>query len=235
MGSLSQGMKLGLRDGTAVGLTAGLLGLMYALAALESGLRPLETVFYSLVVYSAAVQFAALGTDTAPGALLALISGSLFICTRNVLLSLEMAGGSRGRLVGLLSMAGLVDAAWAMTRGYKKEDVWGYFWGQAIAIYVLWMAGTIAGVVVPLPEHPLITAAFAATPVVFFSLMIALLWRNGVNKLPHLGAALLTVGAAKVLGLPDTAAALLGASMAGFAFAMLTPLEAVTADAGDKS
>ena len=139
-------MTLGLRDGTAVGLTAGLLGLMYALAALESGLRPLETVFYSLVVYSAAVQFAALGADTAPGALLALISGSLFICTRNVLMSLDMARDSRGRLVELLSMAGLVDAAWAMTRGYKKEDVWGYFWGQAIAIYVLWMAGTIAGV-----------------------------------------------------------------------------------------
>lgn len=236
MGDLSQGMKAGLRDGAVVGMTAGLLGLMYALAALEAGLLPLETVFYSLVVYSAAVQFAALGTDTALGAVLALISGSLFICTRNVLMSLDMALESRGRRIELLSMAGLVDAAWAMSRGYKKEDFWGYFWGQAIAIYILWMAGTIVGVLAPIPDHPLIDAAFAATPVVFFSLMITLIWRNGINKLPHVASALLTILCAKVLGLPDTAAALLGATVAGVGFTMLTPLEKPTRDnRGDAS
>ena len=218
-------MKQGFRDGSVIGLTAGLLGLMYALAALEAGFRPFETIFYSAVVYSAAVQFAALGTETSLGAVLTLISGSLFICSRNVLMSMDMARQSRGRVMELLSLTGLVDAAWATSRGYKKEDFWGYFWGQAIAIYVLWMTGTIVGVIVPVPDHPAVDAAFDATPVVFFSLMIALIWRNGTNKLPHLGTALLTIGAAKVFGLPDTAAALLGATIAAVSFVMLTPLE----------
>ena len=229
MGQLSHGMKSGLRDGTIIGLTAALLGLMYSLAALEAGLGALEAVFYSAVVYSAAVQFAALGTDSSLGAVVTLLSGSLFICSRNVLMSLDMARNAKGRLAELLSLTGLVDAAWAMSRGYKKEDFWGYFWGQAIAIYALWMTGTVVGVVVPIPDHPAIDAAFAATPVVFFSLMIALIWRNGTNKLPHLATALLTIGAAKLIGLPDTLAALLGASIAAVTFVMFLPLDEATA------
>ena len=231
--ALSQGMKAGLRDGAAVGMTAALLGVMYALAALEAGLSALEAIFYSAVVYSAAVQFAALGTETTLGAVFTLLSGSLFICSRNVLMSLDMARKSEGRLVELLSLTGLVDAAWAMARGYKKQDYWGYFWGQAIAIYVLWMVGTIGGVTVPIPEHPAVDAAFAATPVVFFSLMIALIWRNGTNKLPHLATALLTILAAKLIGLPDTLAALLGASIAAVSFVMLSPMQADDAPTKD--
>ena len=230
MGGLSQGMKSGLRDGAVIGLTAALLGLMYSLAALEAGLTALEALFYSAVVYSAAVQFAALGPETSLGAVITLLSGSLFICSRNVLMSLDMARNAQGRLAELLSLTGLVDAAWAMSRGYKKEDFWGYFWGQAIAIYVLWMTGTVAGVVVPIPDHPAIDGAFAATPVVFFSLMIALIWRNGTNKLPHLATALLTILAAKLVGLPDTLAALLGASVAAVSFVMLLPLEPEAAE-----
>jgi predicted branched-subunit amino acid permease len=102
--ALSQGMKAGLRDGAAVGMTAALLGVMYALAALEAGLSALEAIFYSAVVYSAAVQFAALGTETTLGAVFTLLSGSLFICSRNVLMSLDMARKSEGRLVELLSL-----------------------------------------------------------------------------------------------------------------------------------
>lgn len=231
MSGLSQGMRKGLHDGTIVGLTAALLGIMYSLAALEAGLRPLEAVFYSAIVYSAAVQFAALGTETTLAAILTMLSGSIFICSRNVLMSLDMARESRGRRVELLSLTGLVDAAWAMSRGYKKEDFWGYFFGQAIAIYVLWMTGAIAGVVVPIPDHPTVDAAFAATPVVFFSLMIALIWRNGTNKLPHLATMTLTVIAAKGVGLPDTLAALLGASIAAVTYVVLLPIETQDEDA----
>ena len=225
MTALSQGMKTGLREGAIVGLTAALLGIMYSLAALEAGLSALEAVFYSAVVYSAAVQFAALGAETTLGAVLTLLSGSLFICSRNVLMSLDMAHKSQGRLAELLSMTGLVDAAWAMSRGYKKDDFWGYFWGQAIAIYALWMVGAVAGVTIPIPSHPAIDAAFAATPVVFFALMIALIWRNGTNKIPSLATAVLTILAAKGLALPDTLAALLGASVAAVTFVLLAPME----------
>ncbi len=42
---ISQSIKDGIRDGTAIGLSAGVLGLMYSLAALEVGLRPLEIIF----------------------------------------------------------------------------------------------------------------------------------------------------------------------------------------------
>ena len=60
---ISQAIKDGIRDGTAIGLSAGVLGLMYSLAALEVGLRPLEIIFYCAIVYSAAVQFTAFGAD----------------------------------------------------------------------------------------------------------------------------------------------------------------------------
>ncbi len=222
---MTQGMRKGLKDGTTIGLAASLLGLMYSLAALEAGLRPLETVFYSAIVYSAAVQFAALGTENALPAILTMLSGCVFISSRNILMSLDMARESRGRLWELLSMAGLVDAAWAMSRGATREDFWGYFYGQAIAIYILWMIGAVAGVIVPVPDHPAVSAAFAATPVVFFSLMISLIWRNGTNKLPHLATMVLTVLAAKLVGLPATFAALAGASVAAVTFVLLLPMD----------
>ena len=44
---ISQSIKDGIRDGTAIGLSAGVLGLMYSLAALEVGLRPLEIILMS--------------------------------------------------------------------------------------------------------------------------------------------------------------------------------------------
>ena len=213
---MTQGMRKGLKDGTTIGLAASLLGLMYSLAALEAGLRPLETVFYSAIVYSAAVQFAALGAENALPAILTMLSGCVFISSRNILMSLDMARESRGRL--------WVDAAWAMSRGATREDFWGYFYGQAIAIYILWMIGAVAGVIVPVPDHPAVSAAFAATPVVFFSLMISLIWRNGTNKLPHLATMVLTVLAAKLVGLPATFAALAGASVAAVTFVLLLPM-----------
>jgi len=228
MGFMSQGMKKGLVEGAAIGLSAALLGVMYSLAALEAGLLPLEALFYSAVVYSAAVQFASLGTETNLAAVLTLLSGTAFICSRNILMSLDLARESRGRLVEVLSMVGLVDAAWALSRGYKGEDYWGYYWGLGISIYVLWMAGAVVGVIAPIPEHPAIDAAFAATPVVFFSLMISFVWRNGTNKVPHLATFLLTILAAKVLGLPNTLAALLGASVSAMSYVLLTPIEQET-------
>ena len=80
MTALSQGMKTGLREGAIVGLTAALLGIMYSLAALEAGLSALEAVFYSAVVYSAAVQFAALGAETTPGAARTLLPSPAGCC-----------------------------------------------------------------------------------------------------------------------------------------------------------
>ena len=60
---------------------------------------------------------------------------------------------------------------------------------------------------------------------VFFALMIALIWRNGTNKIPSLATAVLTILAAKGLALPDTLAALLGASVAAVTFVLLAPME----------
>ena len=223
---MTNGLRKGLSDGTAVGLTAGLLGLMYALAAEEAGLLFWEILFYCAVVYSAAVQFASLNAEVGSVAAVAtLISGTAFICSRNILMSLDMAKHSKGRLIEILGMAGLVDAGWALSRGQKPEDFWQYYWGIGLAIYVFWMGGALAGLLIPIPEHPAVDAAFAATPIVFFGLMISLLWRQGMNKLPHLGTMALTIFASIVLGLPDTFAALLGASVAALSFVFLSPVK----------
>ena len=120
---MTDGLKKGLSDGAGVGLTAGLLGLMYALAAEEAGLLFWEILLYCALVYSAAVQFAALNADVSSLAAVAtLLSGSAFICSRNILMSLDMAKHAKGRFVEVLGMAGLVDAGWALARGQKPED-----------------------------------------------------------------------------------------------------------------
>ena len=221
---MTDGFRKGLSDGVGVGLTAGLLGLMYALAAEEAGLLFWETLFYCAIVYSAAVQFAALNADLGSvTALATLLSGTAFICSRNILMSLDMARHAKGRFVEVLSMAGLVDAGWALARGQKPEDFWQYYWGIGLAIYACWMGGALGGLLIPIPDHPAVDAAFAATPVVFFGLMIALLWRQGMSKLPHLGTMALTIVASLALGMPDTVAALLGAAVAAVGFVFLSP------------
>ena len=105
---ISQSIKDGIRDGTAIGLSAGVLGLMYSLAALGVGLQPLEIIFYCAIVYSAAVQFTAFGADlNSVAAVLTLISGAAFVCTRNVLMSLDMARHATGRPIEIIGMVGV--------------------------------------------------------------------------------------------------------------------------------
>ena len=223
---ISQSIKDGIRDGTAIGLSAGVLGLMYSLAALEVGLRPLEIIFYCAIVHSAAVQFTAFGADlNSVAAVLTLVSGAAFVCTRNVLMSLDMARHATGRPIEIFGMVGLVDAGWASARGYRRGPVWPYFWSAVSMVYLIWMSGSIIGALIPVPDHPLVDGAFRATPVVFFALMITLLWRQGIDKRPHLASMGLTVLGALVLGLPPALAALIGASISALVYVFITPVE----------
>lgn len=225
-GMIAQSVKDGISDGTAIGLSAGVLGIMYSLAALEVGLQPMEIIFYCAIVYSAAVQFTAFGAElSSVTAVLTLVSGAAFVCTRNVLMSLDMARHATGRPIEIIGLVGLVDAGWASARGYKRGPVWPYFWSAVSMVYAIWMTGSILGALVPVPDHPLIDGAFQATPVVFFALMITLLWRQGIDKRPHLASMGLTVIGALVLGLPPTLAALIGASISAVVYVFLTPAE----------
>ena len=101
---------------------------MYSLAALEVGLQPLEIIFYCAIAFQSAsvISGPAFGADVnSVAAVLTLISGAAFVCTRNVLMSLDMARHATGRPIEIIGMVELVDARPGRRRaGLRRGPVW---------------------------------------------------------------------------------------------------------------
>jgi 4-azaleucine resistance transporter AzlC len=182
--------------GVLLGLAVGVFGVSFGLIAVTAGLTPLQACAMSLLVFTGASQFAAVGVVGAGGSPVAAIASALFLGARNAAYGLTMAPILKGRLpVRLLAAQLVIDesTALAMAQEDDRERQRG-FWAAGISIYVFWNIGTAVGAfggqLIGRPETWGLDAAF---PAAFVALLIPHLRKVGGKQAALLGAVIALV------------------------------------------
>jgi predicted branched-subunit amino acid permease len=125
-------------------------GAAFGLAAVQTGLAPLEATLMSVLVFAGASQFATLGMWGQEVAVLPLVAVVFAINSRHLLMGASLYPMLRdlppGRRYGILLV--LTDANWAVAaqdyqNGRRNLEV---ILGGGFALWLTWVAGTLLGV-----------------------------------------------------------------------------------------
>ncbi len=199
-----------IRAAAGIGLYAGAFGLTFGAVATASGLRPLQTVAMSLVMFTGASQFAFVGIVAVGGAPLAALSAALLLGVRNAFYGVPVARLIRPRgLSRLLTAQLVIDETTAMAVAQRSARAGQYaFWVTGISLFALWNLGTLVGALI---GSGIDTSAFgldAAAPAIFLALLWPQLSRNR-GPTVALGAVFVTLALITVApaGVPILAAA----------------------------
>lgn len=124
-------------------------GLAYGLAAVQTGLSPVQTVFMSFAVFAGTAQFAALELWGAQIPILPLLITTFAINARHLLMGASLYPWLKQvpapqRFGSLLVLS---DANWAMTLNdcQSGKPNLGMLVGGGVALWVTWMGGTLLG------------------------------------------------------------------------------------------
>jgi predicted branched-subunit amino acid permease len=168
-----RGWREGVREGAPYGGAAFVLAVSFGVVATDVGMPVAATVVMSTLVYSGSSQFAALGIVATGGGVGAAVGAAALVSSRFLPMGFALGPSLRGnRLRRALEGQATVDASWAMAaRGdgrYDRE----YLFGHSGIQYVLWVLGTVVGVVVPALD-PRALGLDAVFPAFFLALLVA--------------------------------------------------------------
>lgn len=133
----------------SVGFTVGLYGIAFGAAGVAAGFSPLQTSILSLVAFTGASQFAAVGVIGAGGSAISAIATASLLGLRNVLYGVVMAPRLRVRGAARVLAAQLtIDESTGVALGrepYGQAEVRRGFWWTGLAVYLFWNIFTLAG------------------------------------------------------------------------------------------
>ena len=130
-----------------LGAAVGVFGVSFGVLAVASGLSVAKTCALSLLVFTGASQFAAVGIVGAGGSPVAAVTSALLLAARNGAYGLVLAPDIEGPWWRRLVAAQLVlDESTAMaTAQPERRDRVRAFWATGVAVFVCWNLGTLAG------------------------------------------------------------------------------------------
>jgi 4-azaleucine resistance transporter AzlC len=195
--SIADSGRLGVRRATPIAVSSGLFGVLYGATCVSLGISPGLAALSCLLVFSGAVQFAALGMLAEPFSPAAIAISSLLICNRLFLMGVSIAEPLRERswTARLLSMSLLTDGAWAATIAETaRVDRLVYFVSAGAWILALWTLGTLAGAIVAGQLDPQTISALGFSGVIFLTLLLLLVVKNtSMGHAPWIVASLISV------------------------------------------
>lgn len=135
------------RDGVALGAAVGLFGVTFGILATTAGLSVLQTCVMSLLVFTGASQFAAVGIIGAGGSPVSALASALMLASRNGIYGLALHEHLRGSILRRIGMAHLIiDESTAMALGQDDpDDAQGAFLVAGLSVFVFWNVGTLLG------------------------------------------------------------------------------------------
>jgi 4-azaleucine resistance transporter AzlC len=204
------GRRAIIRAAAGIGLYAGAFGLTFGAVATTSGLRPLQAVAMSVVMFTGASQFAFVGIVAVGGAPLAALSAALLLGARNAFYGVPVARliCPRG-LRRLLTAHFTIDETTAMAVSQRAPRAGRYaFWATGIAMFSMWNLGTLAGALIGSGINTSALGLDAAAPTIFLALLWPQLSRNQ-GRTVALGAVIVSLLLVTVVpaGIPILAAA----------------------------
>ena len=181
-------------SGIVLGFAVGLYAISFGLISVTAGLSVAQTCAMSLLIFTGASQFAAVGVVATGGSPLAAIGSALLLGARNGVYGLAMSRVLTVRGWKRLFAAQLViDESTALSLGQAEEaDRQRAFWAAGLGVFVFWNIGTLIGALGgDIIGDPLTWGLDAMFPAGFVSLLVPHLRKPGGK---FLTSAAITVG-----------------------------------------
>ena len=139
------------RDAVSVALTVGAYGVAFGAAGVAAGFSVVQTELFSLLAFTGASQFAAVGVVAAGGAGLSAVVAASLLSVRNALYSLQMAPrlgvrGWRRFLAAHLTIDESTNVALAQG-SLGPSAVRHGFWLTGSGVFIFWNLFTLLGAV----------------------------------------------------------------------------------------
>ncbi|MCH2625123.1 MAG: AzlC family ABC transporter permease [Acidimicrobiales bacterium] len=206
------------RDGILLGVAVGVFGVTFGVLAAASHISPLKAIAMSLLVFTGASQFAALGIAGSGGEPLSALGTALLLGARNAAYALSISEVlPERRLPRLIAAQLVIDETAAMAKAQSQLQLSReVFWITGISVFVFWNAGTLIGVFLgEVVGDPLSWGLDAAFPAGFFALLLPQLSDRSMRFAAVLGASIAAITISILpQGLPVLAAGLGAAAAA---------------------
>ncbi len=137
------------RDGVIMGFAVGIFAIGFGVLAVTNGLSVAQTMAMSLLVFTGASQFAAVGVLAAGGSPVTAVGSALLLAARNGLYGVTMSRYITGPLWKRTIAAQItIDESTALGVGQEDpRDVAGAFWAGGLSVFFFWNLGTLIGAV----------------------------------------------------------------------------------------
>lgn len=130
----------------AVGAAIGLFGVSFGVLCAATGLSPVQASVLSMLVFTGASQFAAVGVLAAGGSPVTAVLSGLLLAMRNAAYGLAIQDFlPKSRLRRAIASHLIVDESVALSFSTPDEDRLHAFLAGGISIFFFWNLGTIAG------------------------------------------------------------------------------------------
>jgi 4-azaleucine resistance transporter AzlC len=142
-----EGRARTLRDSIALGLAVGVFGVSFGVLAVTTGLSTAKACALSLLVFTGASQFAAVGVLAAGGSPASAVGSALLLAARNAAYGLTLAPVLPGRRrENLLAAQLVIDESTAMATAQPTPEAARHaFFATGLSVFVCWNVGTLAG------------------------------------------------------------------------------------------
>lgn len=136
------------RNAVAIGVATALYGVSFGILAVGAGLSIAKACALSVLVFTGASQFAAVGVVAAGGSPVTALASALLLAARNTAYGLAAAPSLRGgRARRALAAQLVIDESTAMASAHPGDPdrARHAFLATGIAVFVGWDAGTVVG------------------------------------------------------------------------------------------
>ncbi len=137
------------RDSLSVALTVGAYGVAFGAASVAAGFSVLQTSLFSLLTFTGASQFAAVGVVASGGAAISAIGAATLLGTRNALYAIQLAPllGVKGvRRLGAAHLTIDESTGVALSQASLGPDAMRLgFWLTGSGVFLFWNVFTVLG------------------------------------------------------------------------------------------
>ena len=135
-------------QGLTIGIATGVFAVSFGVLATGNGLSVLKTCAISVLVFTGASQFAAVGVVASGGSPVTAVASGLLLGVRNAAYGLAMAPRFPKRLLPrALCTQLLIDESTAMALNAPEEQKLQAFLTGGVSVFIFWNSGTLIGAV----------------------------------------------------------------------------------------
>jgi predicted branched-subunit amino acid permease len=207
------------RDSLSVALTVGAYGVAFGAASVAAGFSVLQTCLFSLLTFTGASQFAAVGVVASGGVAVSAIAAATMLGTRNALYAIQMAPLLRVKGLRRVAAAHLtIDESTGVALSQASRGTAAMrlgFWLTGSGVFLFWNLFTLLGALgAKALGNPASWGLDAAVPAAFLGLVWPRLENNFLRFVATASMAFaLVITPWLPAGLPIIASALVAVAM----------------------